>query len=82
MVQKKHRLQIQAMARAEKLRGGKTPTIDSNEYKEKLDVPAYLRRNVQLNKVPHSSDKNVSKYNLNDDSEMLGNNRFLHDNVD
>ena len=84
MVQKKHHLQMQAMARAEKLRGAnaKNPSIDVTEYKEKLDVPAYVRRNVQLNKVPHSSDSNVSKYNLNDDSEMLGNNRFLHDNVD
>ena len=82
MVQKKHQLQMQAMARAEKLRGAKNPSIDTTEYREKLDVPAYVRRNVQLNKVPHSSDKNVSKYNLNDDNEMLGNNRFLHDNVD
>lgn len=82
MVQKKHQLQMQAMARAEKLRGGKNPTFDITEYKEKLDVPAYVRRNVQLRKVPHSADKNISKYNLNDDNEMLGNNRFLHDNVD
>ena len=52
------------------------------DFKEKLDVPAYKRRNIQLKDVPHSSEQNISKFNLNDDNEILGNNKFLHDNVD
>ncbi len=54
----------------------------SEAIKEKLDVPAYLRRNVSLEKVSHSSERNISRFNLNDDNEILGDNRFLHDNVD
>jgi cell division protein FtsZ len=52
------------------------------DFKEKWNTPAYIRRNVNLQDVPHSSEKNVSKYNLNDDNQILGNNKFLHDNVD
>lgn len=50
--------------------------------------PAYLRRNVTLNKTQHSSESNVSKYSVNDDKEnkdnngLKSNNSFLHDNVD
>ncbi|MCJ8164947.1 cell division protein FtsZ [Pontibacter sp. E15-1] len=56
--------------------------ITSEAIKEKLDTPAYLRRNVALDRVSHSSERNISRFNLNDDNEILGDNRFLHDNVD
>ncbi len=52
------------------------------DFKEKLEKPAYMRKNVKLGHVPHSSENNVSRYNLNDDNQILGNNKFLHDNVD
>jgi cell division protein FtsZ len=55
---------------------------NSEDFKEKLEVPAYVRKNVRLQDVPNASKKNVSRYNLNDDNQILGNNRFLHDNVD
>lgn len=53
------------------------------------DVPAYQRRAVSLEDVPHSSESQVSRYSL-DGSESDGeknagistNNSFLHDNVD
>ena len=45
-------------------------------------MPAYLRRGVRLHDVPLSSKKDVSRFQLNDDNQLLGNNRFLHDNVD
>ena len=35
-----------------------------------------------MDNVPHSSEPLISKYNLNDDNSLLGNNKFLHDNVD
>jgi len=73
----------QSKERVEKLNGLKQPNHDREEdYKDKWDTPAYIRRNINLQDVPHSSEKNVSKYNLNDDNQILGNNKFLHDNVD
>ncbi|MCF6352815.1 MAG: cell division protein FtsZ [Cyclobacteriaceae bacterium] len=51
-------------------------------YKTKFDVPAFERRKVKFDEVPHSSERNLSRFNLNDDNHILGNNRFLHDNVD
>lgn len=52
--------------------------------------PAYKRKNVQLDNVPHSSESNVSRYTLNEETNEKGekkveikpNNPFLHDNVD
>jgi cell division protein FtsZ len=52
--------------------------------------PAYKRRNVQLDNVPHSSDSQVSRYTLTEEKDEDGerriglrpNNPYLHDNVD
>ncbi|MCB0477733.1 MAG: cell division protein FtsZ [Crocinitomicaceae bacterium] len=49
--------------------------------------PAYLRKNVNLDDVPHSSENNISRFTLgeNDEGDSTGlksNNSFLHDNVD
>lgn len=48
--------------------------------------PAYKRRNIQLEQVPHSSESQVSRFTLTetDDKkvEIRPNNSFLHDNVD
>jgi cell division protein FtsZ len=59
-----------------------TEQITGMTFKEKWDVPAYERKNVVLQQVPHSSERNISKFNLTDDNQIVGNNRFLHDNVD
>jgi cell division protein FtsZ len=32
--------------------------------------------------VVPSNERNISRFNLSDDNELLGDNRFLHDNVD
>ena len=56
--------------------------MSTESFKEKWDVPAYERKNVKLRDVPHSSERNISKFNLTDDNQILGNNKFLHDNVD
>ena len=74
-------MQRRAEERRERLRR-LSSEITTEAIKEKLDVPAYLRRNVSLEKVSHSSERNISRFNLNDDNEILGDNRFLHDNVD
>jgi cell division protein FtsZ len=52
------------------------------EAVSQYDTPAYLRRQVKLENVEPSSAQNVSRFNLSDDNELLGDNRFLHDNVD
>jgi len=80
---KKYALQQQARDRIEKLKGLKNVAHDREEdYKNKWDTPAYVRRKINLQDIPHSSEKNISRYNLNDDNQILGNNKFLHDNVD
>ncbi len=76
-------LRLQAEDRRKKLQELKHPAdIDAASFKEKLEIPAYQRKKVRLQEVPHSSEKNLSKFNLTDDNKILGNNKFLHDNVD
>lgn len=78
----KERLQQQARERREKLKSNKKQEMTKEEFNEKWSLPAYLRRGVKMNNVPHSSEPYISRYNLNDDNSLLGNNKFLHDNVD
>lgn len=79
---KKVALMEAARERVKRLQGLSTTETNETNLKEKLEVPAYQRKNVNLQKVPHSSEQNVSRYNLNENNELLGNNKFLHDNVD
>jgi cell division protein FtsZ len=49
--------------------------------------PAYKRKNIQIEDVPHSSEESMSKFTLSDDHDgekggLRDNNSFLHDNVD
>ncbi len=48
--------------------------------------PAFVRRNVLLNKVPSSAESQISRYTLQEDEnkkiQIKSNNSFLHDNVD
>lgn len=78
----KERLQQQAKERREKMKAAKKQEMTKEEFNEKWSLPAYLRRGVKMNSVPHSSEQYISRYNLNDDNSILGNNKFLHDNVD
>ena len=55
----------------------------SNGLSELENEPAYKRRNMNLNKVPHSSETQMSRFTVSDDDgEIRPNNSFLHDNVD
>ncbi len=69
------------LERKERLKRANTD-MSQEDFREKMEVPAYKRRNIRLQDVPHSSEKNISRFNLSDDDQILGNNRFLHDNVD
>jgi len=64
----------------------KTP----NGIVEMENEPAYVRRQIKLSDLPHSSESQVSRYTLsesedengNKKTELKQNNSFLHDNVD
>ena len=51
---------------------------------EMENEPAYIRRKVQLDDVPHSSEHHVSRWSISGDNkpELNTNNPYLHDNVD
>ncbi|MEP0987760.1 cell division protein FtsZ [Ekhidna sp.] len=72
----------QERAEREAMFNNKKFEMATEEFKERLDVPAYERKQVKLQNVPHSSERNISKFNLNEENQILGNNKFLHDNVD
>jgi len=47
--------------------------------------PAYLRQQVELDDVPHSSKQEASRWSIQDDGDdinIIGENSFLHDQVD
>ncbi len=86
-VSRKVKLMEERRQREEELESAKRAQIQeqyltTESFKEKWDVPAYERKKVKLREVPHSSQRNISKFNLTDEDQILGNNRFLHDNVD
>ena len=58
----------------------------SSGISELENEPAYKRRSIKLEDIPHSSDENVSRYTLSEDEDnkvkLKDNNSFLHDNVD
>jgi len=78
----KDRLEQQARDRRERMKASKKQEMTKEEFTEKWTLPAYLRRGVKMENAPHSSESFISRYNLNDDNNLLGNNKFLHDNVD
>jgi cell division protein FtsZ len=74
-------LEAQAIERRNRLMQSPSQAL-SPEATTHLDTPAYLRRGQKLEPVAPSSAQNISRFNLSDDNELLGDNRFLHDNVD
>lgn len=78
----KARLEQQRQERTAKLKAVKKQEMSKEEFNDKWHKAAYLRRGVKMENVPHSSEPFISRYNLNDDNNLLGNNKFLHDNVD
>ncbi|WP_258103537.1 cell division protein FtsZ [Marinoscillum sp. MHG1-6] len=79
---KKVQLMEERRKREELLNGSQKTDISAQDYKNKFDVPAYERKKINFVQVPHSADRNISKFNLTEDNQILGNNKYLHDNVD
>ncbi|MEO1654791.1 MAG: cell division protein FtsZ, partial [Bacteroidota bacterium] len=79
---KKEKLSQQADERINKLKKLSKNLDTNDDLKEKIEVPAYLRRNVTLVDPPHSSENNISRLKLNDENQILGNNKFFTDKPD
>ncbi len=57
----------------------------TNGLQELENEPAYKRKQMSLQQVPHSSESQVSRFTLSSEdgfTEIRPNNSFLHDNVD
>ena len=82
--EKRRRLEQQNNDRIDRFRSVGNSHLDEgmDDFRNKLNTPAYLRRKVKMENTPQSSDKEISRFNLDDDNDIMGNNRFLHDNVD
>ena len=79
---KKERLIMEGKRRAMELKASNNPSFSAEKFKNLLEVPAYERKKVRLQNVPHSSEKNISRYNLDDDFHLSKNNSYLHDRPD
>lgn len=79
-------MNIKSRERIEKLRQLSHRVRSEDDIEEMENVPAYVRKKVDLNQSKPSEEKNVSRYSLyeGDESkvEIKTNNSFLHDNVD
>lgn len=79
-----------AKQRIERIRQNSQKLKTVSGLSEMESEPAYKRRQIRLEDVPHSSESNVSKFTLGDVQDEEGNKRtglsdnnsFLHDNVD
>ena len=82
-IDSKHTLTTERDERVKKFRGVKNPNeLNREDFKEKIERPAYLRKKVALPEIPHSVHRNLSRLYLDPENKVLGKNRFLHDNVD
>lgn len=71
--------------RRERLRSHNVKLNNPKNIIELENEPAYLRRGVELDNVPASSDQAMSKWTISDEDEPAlkeNGNSFLHDNVD
>jgi cell division protein FtsZ len=72
-----------AEERIKRLKSLNSNLANPETFQEVENVPAYLRRGVNLNDVPSSEEENISRYTLDSETgELKSNNSFLHDNVD
>jgi len=85
-------LQKKQQERMERLRNVNASFRSPSTLAELENVPAFKRRQVNLNDIPHSSESSVSKFELKDGDETDENgnpkgglsdgNSFLHESVD
>jgi len=61
---------------------GLSSQLTTDDVKEKSEEPAYLRKEKKFVETPDPKQTDVSRFTLSDEDGLLGNNKFLHDNVD
>jgi len=79
-------MKVEARERENRLRAISQQLRTPSGLTDLEDVPAYERNNIELDKITHSAEDEVSTYTLSDGknntTELKQNNSFLHDNVD
>ncbi|MDX1939755.1 MAG: cell division protein FtsZ [Saprospiraceae bacterium] len=82
--EERRKQQEQEAQRREKLRNNRVKLSNPQNVIELENEPAYLRRSVKLDDVPHSAEHAYSKWTIGDDDEpqFREGNSYLHDNVD
>lgn len=69
--------------RIQKLKSLNSNLHNQKDFQEIENIPAYMRRGVNLNDTIASNEEVVSRYTLDSETgELKSNNTFLHDNVD
>ena len=78
-----------AKQRLDRIQSYTSKLKSSSGISELEQEPAFKRKNINLNDIPHSSEEKMSKFTLSEEEEngeiktgLKGNNSFLHDNVD
>ena len=75
-----------AAERINKLKGLSVNLRTPENISEYENIPAYKRKNVQLDEKDYSKEPSVSRYSLGEDAKsqpiIKSDNSFLHDNVD
>jgi cell division protein FtsZ len=80
--------QKRAKERMERIQSYTSKLKSSSGLADLEKEPAYKRKNINIDDIPHSSEDNMSKFTLSDEQEegkkvgLRENNSFLHDNVD
>jgi cell division protein FtsZ len=82
----KEAIEKKSIERIRKLKDLSVKLKSPKELEAMENVPAYIRRNIELNDVKPSSETVIPKYTIgegeNNKGEIMTNNSFLHDNVD
>lgn len=84
-IDNKEKLRLANAAGDERVKRLRSMSLKLNNLDELEKVPAYLRRNVDLENTPDSAASDYSKYTVSGDEngpEFRKNNSYLHDNVD
>ena len=79
------KIQIQKLQREriEKLKNYSTSYSESSDdIKKRTEIPSFIRKGIRLDEKQHSSDKQMSKYSLDEDGQIISNNKFFDEKPD
>lgn len=82
---RRHRMELERRRKERLASISQKPKLSNPQAVNEMEnQPAYLRRGINLDEVPNSSEPTYSKYVVTDedDPQLRKGNSFLHDNVD